>query len=80
MIDKFHTKWFRLSEIVADDPIEFVRREGIDVIICGHTHEGIQSITTEGGRIIEYWNSGVWTGRRCSFLTIDSNGTLELHQ
>src|ERR1039457_1401959 len=79
MIDRFHTKWFRLTEIVAKDAMEFARREGIDVIICGHTHEGMQRVFTEEGRIIEYWNSGDWTGHECSFLTIDEKGTLELH-
>jgi UDP-2,3-diacylglucosamine pyrophosphatase LpxH len=79
MIDRFHTKWFRLTEIVAHDAIEFARREGIDVIICGHTHEGMQRVFTEDGRTIEYWNSGDWTGHRCSFITIDEKGVIELH-
>ena len=79
MIDRFHTKWFRLTEIVAHDAMEFARREKIDVIICGHTHEGMHRVTIENGHTIEYWNSGDWTGHRCSFLTIDINGTIELH-
>jgi len=79
MVDKFHTKWFRLTDIVANDAIEFARRQNIDVIICGHTHEGIQRVSTGKGRTIEYWNSGDWTGHRCSFITINNNGVIELH-
>jgi UDP-2,3-diacylglucosamine pyrophosphatase LpxH len=79
MIDRFHTKWFRLTDIVAHDAFEFARREGIDVIICGHAHEGMKQIFHEGGRTIEYWNSEDWTGLDCSFITIDEKGSTELH-
>jgi len=79
MIDRFHTKWFRLTEIVAHDAIEFARRERIDVIICGHTHEGMKRILNENGRTTEYWNSGDWTGNQCSFITIDYKGVIDLH-
>lgn len=79
LIDRFHTKWFRLTEIVANDALEFARDEGIDIIICGHTHEGMQRVSREKGIVIEYWNSGDWTGHKCSFITIDEKGTMELH-
>jgi UDP-2,3-diacylglucosamine pyrophosphatase LpxH len=79
MIDTFHTKWFRLTEIVAQEALKFARKEGIDVIICGHTHEGMQRSLSFDGHTIEYWNSGDWTGLNCSFLTLDINGIVKLH-
>jgi hypothetical protein len=77
--NKVHTKWFRLTEIVTHDAFEFVRGEGIDVIICAHNYLGIKHVFNEGGQTIEYWNSVDSTDLECFFITIDEKGSLELH-
>ncbi len=79
MIDRFHNRWFRLTETVANEAAAFARQEGIDIIICGHTHEGTHREFEKDGRIIEYWNSGDWTGHQCSFITIERSGQINLH-
>jgi aspartate racemase len=39
----------------------------------------MQRVAIENGHTVEYWNSRDWTGHRCSFLTIDIKGIIELH-
>ena len=79
MIDGFHNRWFRLTEVVSQAAMKFAHRKGIDVIFCGHTHEAIKLTSAKGNHIVEYFNCGDWTGYNCAFITITKDAIVELH-
>lgn len=79
LLDRYHTRWFRLTPTIIAAAIDYARKQGIDIIICGHTHEHIRRIFLENNRKIEYWNCGDWTGRTCAFISLEKNGEMQLH-
>lgn len=84
MIDRTHffaklakkgSKTFmRCAKKIEHGAIELARRRGCDAVCCGHTHHAI--VKTDGP--VAYYNSGCWTERPCTYLTID-NGCIALH-
>ena len=69
-LDRFSTRWMRLSDKVAEGALEYALEGKADRIFCGHTHEAL-SRSRDG---IEYFNSGSWMDQRATFLTVDLSG------
>ena len=69
-IDRFDTKWLRLSSKVRDGALAHARTRNAQRVFCGHTHEALN--VEENG--IEYFNSGSWTQPSSTYITIDQEG------
>jgi UDP-2,3-diacylglucosamine pyrophosphatase LpxH len=69
-IDRFDTKWLRLSSKVRDGALAHARFRNAQRVFCGHTHEALHA--EENG--IEYFNSGSWTQPTATYITIDEAG------
>ncbi|MGH9530466.1 MAG: UDP-2,3-diacylglucosamine diphosphatase [Terriglobales bacterium] len=69
-IDRFDSKWLRLSSKVMDGAIAHARTRNAQRVFCGHTHEALQ--VKRGA--IEYFNSGSWTQPSATYITVDENG------
>jgi len=60
--------------------IKFARKKGFDAIICGHTHHAQYRPPNGKGKSVEYVNCGAFVlDNPCSWITIDQNGTIEIH-
>ena len=66
-IDKFDSKWLRLSNKVMDGALAHAKARNAERVFCGHTHEALH-MAREG---IEYFNSGSWTQLNPTYITID---------
>jgi UDP-2,3-diacylglucosamine pyrophosphatase LpxH len=66
-IDKFDSKWLRLSSKVMDGALAHARVRNAQRVFCGHTHEALHA-ERDG---IEYFNSGSWTQLNATYITID---------
>lgn len=66
--------WRRESARVRDGAVRHARRQGVQTVICGHTHES-DDTTLDG---VRYINSGSWTQDECSFVTVGDDGA-KLH-
>ena len=55
-IDRFDSKWLRLSSKVMDGALAHARTRNAQRVFCGHTHEPLH-VERDG---IEYFNSGSW--------------------
>lgn len=62
---------------VIENAITYALHMGYDVIICGHTHLP-DSLTNSSGSV-EYYNSGSWTDKKCTFISIQE-GTIEVKE
>ncbi|MFI5073247.1 MAG: UDP-2,3-diacylglucosamine diphosphatase [Terriglobales bacterium] len=69
-IDRFDSKWLRLSSKVMDGALAHARTQRAQRVFCGHTHEALH--VERGG--IEYFNSGSWTQPSATYITIDEKG------
>lgn len=69
-IDRFDTKWLRLSSKVRDGAISHAKARNAERVFCGHTHEALHF---ERDRV-EYFNSGSWTQLSATYITIDDDG------
>lgn len=74
-LDRFSTRWLRLSEKVAEGALTYAAAGRADRVFCGHTHESMARMRGA----IEYYNSGAWTDARATFLTIDLTG-VSIHE
>ena len=70
LLDKISDKWQRLTEQVADRAVEYAKKKGSDVIVCGHTHF-VYNLRKDG---VEYFNLGTWTAKPSYLLAIEDNG------
>ncbi|MBU3699445.1 MAG: UDP-2,3-diacylglucosamine diphosphatase [Candidatus Kapabacteria bacterium] len=69
-------KWLRLSDKIGHDAIQHGRRKHqADVVHCGHTHMPV--IRQIDGAT--YVNSGCWTDKPSTYVTIDHQGDVQLH-
>lgn len=75
LLDKFHTRWQRLSNEVEKRAIKYAAANTASFIFCGHTHQAEHQIKNS----IEYWNCGHWTGNNGTFITM-TNEKIELHE
>jgi UDP-2,3-diacylglucosamine pyrophosphatase LpxH len=69
-IERFDTKWLRLSTKVASGAIAHARVKDARRVFCGHTHEAT-SIKHDG---IDYYNTGSWTQDSATYVAIDHQG------
>ena len=65
--------FLRCVEKIATDSMAYARRNGCQIVCCGHTHSAVAM--TDGP--VHYFNSGCWTERPCHYLTI-SGGVVEV--
>lgn len=71
---KLADKWMRMAAQIGQHALEYARKHGKDVIICGHTHF-VDHILKDG---IEYINIGCWNNSPSYFLVISESGSAEL--
>jgi len=69
-LDKFNTRWLRLTDKVARGAIHDARAGKVQRVFCGHTHVATQR--HEDG--ISYYNSGSWVGDSATYITIGEEG------
>lgn len=67
--------WMRMSDLVAEGAVEYAARRGVDGIFCGHTHRPLSRMFGK----VTYHNTGCWTERPASFITLTDCKT-ELHE
>jgi UDP-2,3-diacylglucosamine pyrophosphatase LpxH len=65
----------RCVKKVEEQAAQYALSKGCTAVCCGHTHS---SYDRQNGSV-HYWNSGCWTERPCTYLTI-SEGRIELHR
>jgi UDP-2,3-diacylglucosamine pyrophosphatase LpxH len=64
---KKNSKTFlRNSDRIKKEAVKYAKENGADIILCGHTH--FPETTLVDG--IWYGNSGCWTDKQCSYLTV----------
>jgi UDP-2,3-diacylglucosamine pyrophosphatase LpxH len=66
LLDRWNTRWLRLTEKVADGALAYAKARGATRIFCGHTH---QAMTAERDGV-RYFNTGAWTNDCPTFITI----------
>jgi UDP-2,3-diacylglucosamine pyrophosphatase LpxH len=72
---KSRSKTFlRCTRKIEEGSVELARKKGCDAVCCGHTHVARQN--TDGP--VPYFNSGCWTERPCSYLTV-ADGEVTVH-
>jgi UDP-2,3-diacylglucosamine pyrophosphatase LpxH len=69
-LERFDTRWLRLSTKVARGAVAHGRFKGAQRIFCGHTHQAL-SLERDG---IEYYNTGSWTQESATYVAIDDQG------
>ncbi len=69
-LERFDTIWLRLSSRVATGALVHARSRNVHRVFCGHTHEALQQ-SRDG---VEYFNTGSWTQRPATYVTIDADG------
>jgi len=74
-VDRFNTRWLRLSSKVALGALAHARLRNADRIFCGHTHVALER-EHEG---IAYYNTGGWTDSCPTYITVDSEG-VRIHE
>ena len=80
--DRAHVGFSSLSRQVEDGACGHASQEGVDVIVCGHTHLAKRSVfdrTGPSGSAIEYFNTGCWVDRPASFVTVGAGGVAINH-
>lgn len=71
---KYGSKTFlRCSEKVRDGAAAYARKCGYSAVVCGHTHHP----AAERAHGIAYFNSGCWTERPCTLVSVHE-GTILL--
>ena len=67
--------FLRCVEKVQELSMQYARKKGCDLVLCGHTHHPVTA-TADG---VTYVNSACWTERPCHYVTI-KDGVAELHE
>lgn len=57
--------YLRNSQVIESGAVAYARERGYDAVCCGHTHFAISRPGPVG-----YFNSGCWTERPCTYLTV----------
>lgn len=71
-----HSIWNGHSDRIAQRALRRGRKEGVDVIIDGHTHKA--RIDEHKG--VMHYNGGSLTENICSMITISHDGTVTMHK
>jgi UDP-2,3-diacylglucosamine pyrophosphatase LpxH len=58
--------FLRCLRKVRELSIAYAKRKGCTMVTCGHTHHA-EAAWDEG---VQYFNSGCWTEKPCTYLTI----------
>jgi UDP-2,3-diacylglucosamine pyrophosphatase LpxH len=66
--------FLRCSRIIEERSVRHARGKRCTIVCCGHTHHAGTG-QTDG---VQYFNSGCWTERPCSYLTVAA-GQVEIH-
>jgi UDP-2,3-diacylglucosamine pyrophosphatase LpxH len=66
--------FLRCAKKIEEGATEYARQKGCNAVCCGHTHHAV--VIRE--QPVEYYNSGCWTERPGTYLTI-ADGQIELH-
>src|SRR5215469_3805903 len=69
-LDRLNTRWLRLSDQVAQGALSYAKQGKAERIFCGHTHVPL-AMKSDG---VEYFNSGAWVDRHCTYITLDQEG------
>lgn len=69
-IERFDSKWLRLSTKVASGAIAHARFKDAQRVFCGHTHEAT-NVQRDG---VDYYNTGSWTQDNATYVAIDHQG------
>jgi len=69
-LDRFNTKWLRLTEKVSSGAIAYAKQGHIDRVFCGHTHVPDER-SKEG---VHYFNSGAWVDASPTYITVSEEG------
>jgi UDP-2,3-diacylglucosamine pyrophosphatase LpxH len=69
-LDRFNTKWLRLTEKVSDGALAYARTGHIDRVFCGHTHAA-DAQTKDG---VQYFNTGAWVDVTPTYITVAEDG------
>jgi UDP-2,3-diacylglucosamine pyrophosphatase LpxH len=74
-LDRLHGKLSGLHREVARKAAAFAMAQGVDVIVCGHTHRAAKRRfrDRERGSAVTYVNAGSWVASPASFLTVDGS-------
>ena len=81
-LDRAHVGFSSLSRQVEDGACGFASEQGVDVIVCGHTHRAKRTVFDQAGpsgSAIEYFNTGCWVDRPASFVTVGAGGVALNH-
>ena len=71
------SKKIYLPKNLHEDIIAYARGKKADIIFCGHTHHADERIAPDG---IAYYNSGCWTDIPSTYLTVDKEGAVKIHE
>ena len=76
-LDRAHVGFSSLSRQVEQGACGYASAQGVDVIVCGHTHRAKRAVfdlAGPSGSAIEYFNTGCWVDRPASFVTVGAGG------
>ncbi len=69
-------KLIGVSDSTAKSAIKLAKKKGADYVFCGHTHRPSQKQTSG----ITYVNSGCWTDKPSTFITIDMENGVQIQE
>ncbi len=69
-LDRFNTKWLRLTEKVSAGALAYAKQGHIDRVFCGHTHAA-DAREKDG---VQYYNSGSWVDKHATYVTVSEQG------
>jgi UDP-2,3-diacylglucosamine pyrophosphatase LpxH len=67
----------RCTAKIRDRARRLARSRGFSTVLCGHTHHA-ESLPGTPAMPVAYHNSGCWTEKPCSYLSIH-NGRVRAH-
>jgi UDP-2,3-diacylglucosamine pyrophosphatase LpxH len=80
--DRAHAGFSSLSRQVEDGARDHALENGVDVIVCGHTHLAKRTVFNQpgpSGSAVEYFNTGCWVDRPASYVTVGATGVALNH-
>lgn len=69
-------KLIGVSDSTAKSAIKLAKKKGVDYVFCGHTHRPSRKHTSG----ITYLNSGCWTDKPSTFITIDYENGVQIQE
>jgi UDP-2,3-diacylglucosamine pyrophosphatase LpxH len=80
-LDQWHSGLQSVQEGVARKAATFAAQQGVDFIVCGHTHRPVirKFRNRVRGGAVTYVNAGSWVDLPASYLTVDAAGVRVNH-